>query len=159
MMSEVIRKELLVFALSILHGMGLTFWYDLLRIFRNVVSHGALLLAAEDFLFWLLAAFSTFVFTFQETDGVLRSYVSVGILLGALLYYTAVSRRLVGVVSRVLLYVKKVLGKICGDWKKRIEICVKRAYNRIRFMYCGSIARRGRGHDRKKTEEKAAKQK
>ncbi len=140
MMSEVIRQETAVFLLSVLHGAGLTFVYDLIRALRRAVGHSLTAVSAEDLLFWIAAGFSTFCFVFFRTDGVIRGYVAVGIALGAILYHFSISDPLLGVFSRIFVSIKRMIclvlrflswpvKKCCHFWQKTIEIVKKNGYN------------------------------
>ncbi len=141
-MSQVIRQETVVFLLSVLHGAGLTFLYDLIRSLRRAFRHSLPVVSAEDFLFWMTAGFLTFCLAFSETDGIIRGYVAVGIMLGAVLYHAAFSQLVVRTVSGFLKLVKhgvcllwKILSKpaekIWMKWKKVVVFTRKKAYNKI----------------------------
>ncbi len=173
MMSQVIRQETLVFLLSVLHGVSLTFLYDLLRALRRAFVHGLILLSLEDFLFWLFAGFLTFCLAFRNTDGVIRGYVAVGIALGAVLYHLTVSPLVLRGISGLLKLIRKAAGvirsvlskpvkKIWQIWKKTIEFARKKGYNASKMRknrHCGdsgedicekSRNKRGRRYGRKK---------
>lgn len=161
MMSRVIQQETVVFLLSVLHGIGLTFGYDLLRSLRRVFRHGVFAVSAEDFLFWLTAGFLTFCLAFFKTDGVIRGYVAAGIAIGAILYHYTVSSLVVRAVSGLLKGIKHIFclvwrilskpaRKIWLFWKKSIEFTRKKGYNVTKIRI-----RRGNSHGRKK---KAAQQ-
>ena len=122
MMSHVIQQETAVFLLSVVHGALLTLVYDFFRALRRVFCHSAAAVAAEDFIFWM-AAFLTFCLAFLKTDGVIRGYVAVGIVLGAVVYHVGpgkfvlrgmcfllrVAKRLGGLIGRG---VGKIYGKL-----------------------------------------------
>ena len=91
MMSDVIHQETVVFLLSVLHGAGLTFGYDVLRSLRRAFRHSMAAVSVEDFLFWLSAGFLTFCLAFFRTDGVIRGYVAAGMAIGAVLYHYTLS--------------------------------------------------------------------
>lgn len=159
MMSQVIRQETVVFLLSVLHGMILTFCYDLIRSFRRAFRHGLIAVSVEDFLFWLAAGFFTFCLAFFWTDGVIRGYVAAGIALGAVLYHYTASSFVVRGVSWLLKGIKrgiclvwhilsKPARKIWLFWKKSIEFARQKGYNVTK-----NRSRRGSGHGRK--EKKA----
>ena len=65
MMSSVIRQEMWIFLLSILHGIFLTLLYDLFRSLRRAFPHGIVLISLEDFFFWMAAGFLTFCLIFS----------------------------------------------------------------------------------------------
>lgn len=131
-MSQVIRQETVVFIQAILHGMKLTFLYDLIRIFRRIVRHSTLAVSAEDLLFWIVSGVLTFCFAFFRTNGVIRGYVAVGLILGVVFYHFSIS---------------PLIQKFCLFLKKRIEFAQKSRYNIFRKR------RRGNQHGKKKKNE------
>ncbi|MDY3251158.1 MAG: spore cortex biosynthesis protein YabQ [Candidatus Choladocola sp.] len=155
-MSRVISQEAAVFLLSVLHGAGLTFLYDLIRAFRRAVSHNLFVVSAEDFLFWLAAGFFTFCLAFSETDGVIRGYVAAGIAIGAVFYHFTFSGlivrgvswlfRLIGhSVSLLCRILAKPVEKIWIICKKIIEFARKKGYNVGRTKKrSGAVRPRGR---------------
>lgn len=141
-MSRVIQQETIVFLVSVLHGAGLTFFYDLLRALRRAFRHNLVVLSAEDFLFWVMAGFLTFCLAFLKTDGIIRGYVAVGIALGAVLYHAAFSRWVVGGVAGILKWIRRLAvrlwrilskpaEKIWAKWKKVVVFARKKAYNKF----------------------------
>lgn len=160
MMSEVIRQETIVFLLSVLHGAGLTFCYDLLRALRRAFAHGAAAVSVEDFLFWIAAGFLTFCFAFFRTDGVIRGYVAVGIAIGVILYHFSISSAIVFLFSRFFLLIRRLccrlwsllslpLKKTCRFWQKTIEIVGKNGYN----VFMKKIRGNCYGQKEKETEQ------
>lgn len=140
MMSEVIRQETIIFLFSVLHGTAMALLYDLIRAVRRAFQHKSAAVSMEDFLFWLTAGFLTFCFAFQNTDGVIRGYMAVGIGLGALWYHVTFSNRIVRYISWILCMEKraaaavvdtlsKPVKKIWQIWKKMIEFARKKGYN------------------------------
>ena len=81
-MSEVIRYEAWLLVLSLLTGAWLMVAYDLLRVFRLMIRHGALLMGIEDFFYWICAGLVTFKLLYEQNDGGLRAYVIAGVLGG-----------------------------------------------------------------------------
>ncbi|MCD7820307.1 MAG: spore cortex biosynthesis protein YabQ [Lachnospiraceae bacterium] len=165
-MSSVIRQETAVFLISILHGAALTFLYDFLRALRRCISHGLAALSLEDFLFWLLAGFLTFYLTFRETDGIIRGYVAVGILLGFFLYHLLLSCTVVALLTGLFRLLGRIVGlpcrilstavkKTCIFCKKRIEFARKSVYN-VKKYFTECKYKRGNqdGRTKKKTEQK-----
>lgn len=156
MMSQVIRQETMVFLLSVLHGIILTFCYDLIRSLRRAFRHGLAAVSIEDFLFWLAAGFLTFCLAFLWTDGVIRGYVAAGIAIGAVLYHYTASSFVVRGVSWFLKGIKRGVSlawrilskparKIWPFWKKIIEFARQKGYNVTKIRI-----RRGSGHGREK---------
>lgn len=155
MMSQVIRQETAVFLISILHGIGLTFIYDVIRALRRTWDHGLAAVSAEDFLFWMAAGFLTFCLAFSRTDGVIRGYVAAGIFLGVILYHFTVSSLVVTVFSKIFQFVRGVFCLFlrilsgparffCSFLKKVIEFIGKKGYNKFNKKI------RGNCHGKKK---------
>ena len=72
MMSGMIRQEAEFLLVSLLWGAALTAVYDVFRILRTAVRHASAVVAAEDFLYWIFAAFALFVLLVSMNDGNLR---------------------------------------------------------------------------------------
>lgn len=106
MMSQVILGELRVAGTAVFCGAVITIVYDLLRIFRRVISHGNLWIGIEDFVFWIWTALWVFSVLYRENDGNLRMYTIFAMVLGMILYHKTVSEPLVELTGRLL---KKLL--------------------------------------------------
>ena len=163
-MSGVIRHETQVFLLSVLHGIGLTLCYDLLRALRRAFAHTTAAVSAEDFLFWLAAGFLTFCLAFFHTDGVIRGYVAAGIAIGVILYHFTFRTPVVRGISWFLLSIKRAVSavfrvvsrpvkKICHFWKKIIEIGEKNRYNHFKKKLRG--IRYGRKAEKTKQQQQS----
>lgn len=107
MMSQVILGELRVVGVALLGGALITFVYDLLRIFRRVVSHGNLWIGVEDFVFWIWTALWIFSVLYRENDGSFRMYTIFAMMLGMICYHKTLSDPFVKVTGKIL---NKLLG-------------------------------------------------
>jgi len=112
MMSQVIVNELRVAAVALLSGAFITVVYDILRIFRRLISHGNFLIGIEDFLFWMWTAGWIFSVLYRENDGNLRMYTLLSMAVGMILYHKTLSGPLVGISGKVIKKLKKGLSKI-----------------------------------------------
>ena len=63
------HEELLFFCRAFWAGACLAAGYDLLRIFRRLVSHSPFLTGAEDILYWCCAGIYLFGMIYRENDG------------------------------------------------------------------------------------------
>ncbi len=106
MMSQVILGELRVAGAAVFCGAVITMVYDLLRIFRRVISHGNLWIGIEDFLFWIWTALWVFSVLYRENDGNLRMYTIFAMAFGMIVYHKTISEPLVEFTGKIL---KKVL--------------------------------------------------
>lgn len=78
-----IREEVLIFVQAFLVGAILCTVYLCLRIFRRIVKHGLLAVSVEDFFFWTASGCYLFVKIYRTSDGNIRWYFVLGVILGA----------------------------------------------------------------------------
>lgn len=93
--SESIFQEADFFAVSVMSGCFMVFLYDILRVFRKLVKHGAVFTALEDVIYWILAALFIFAMLYRKNDGLIRGFAIGGILIGMLFYNHFISPRTV----------------------------------------------------------------
>lgn len=115
-MNPSITIELQFFLISVLWGGILLAAYDVLRIFRRIIRHGAVLIAIEDLIYWLAASLFIFAMIFRENNGIIRGFSMIGMLLGSILYHFGISEILVNAVTKLLQTLlspfKAILGQI-----------------------------------------------
>lgn len=99
---------------ALLMGVFITFVYDLLRIFRRVVSHNTFWISVEDLLFWGFCAIEVFLLMYHLSNGTLRWFAVLGAVLGMVLYLKTVSGFLVKYVSLLMKGLFKALGRAVG---------------------------------------------
>ena len=112
--SESILTEVRFFLISILSGATLIFFYDIFRVLRRVIVHGAIWIAIEDFLYWFVCAVLFFAMLYQENDGLVRGFAMGGLFLGMLGYNHFVSPVILTYAVMILGFFIKILRKICG---------------------------------------------
>lgn len=83
--------ETMLFLQAVGIGAVLILCYDLLIAFRRVIAHHPVIVAAEDLLFWLAAALAVFSGLYCTNQGILRSFLFLGMILGALLCGSTIS--------------------------------------------------------------------
>ncbi len=101
-MNPAITIELQFFLISILWGAILLLAYDILRIFRRLIKHGAFLVAVEDLIFWVVASLFIFIMIFHKNDGIIRGFSIIGMLLGIILYHFSISEGLVKCITKLI---------------------------------------------------------
>ena len=103
------ENEFLLHAL--LMGIFITFVYDLLRIFRRILSHNSFFVSLEDLGFWIYCGAEVFLLMYRESNGMLRWFAVLGALLGMALYKKLISPFFVRYVSWILGKMMKGIGK------------------------------------------------
>lgn len=107
--STAICREAGFLGLAVLLGAGLFFLYDILRIFRRIVWHGAVWIGIEDLIYWLICTGAVFVMLYRGNDGMVRAFALGGVGIGMLLYYVLLSSL---VIKINVFVIKKVIGFI-----------------------------------------------
>ena len=121
MMSRVILEELKAAVAAFFSGAVITIVYDVIRIFRRLISHGNFLIGVEDFLFWMWAAFWIFSVLYRENDGNLWMYTLISMAAGMILYHKTLSGPIVGIFGKAIKKLKMAASKII----------MKLTYNRL----------------------------
>ena len=132
--SEGIFTEAVFLGISVLVGMGLFLLYDIFRIFRRIVPHGAIWIGVEDFCYWLLCTAAVFLMLYQENDGMIRGFAIGGVIFGMILYFFLLSRfvlkKILGIAGRITGFVtkpfrkigRKIISFLCKQLKKWIKM-------------------------------------
>lgn len=79
-----IRAEIAVFLLAVTAGGVARLSYHCIVCFREIVRHSLLVMGIEDILYWIGAAVYFFVQIYHTSDGVIRWYFILGVVLGAI---------------------------------------------------------------------------
>lgn len=101
-MSNAISGEFHFFIYAILTGGILSAVYDILRIFRRIYAHGFLLIAIEDFVYWLGSALYISYILLFENNGIIRWFFVLGLFIGMLIYNLTISHFLVTFFSKII---------------------------------------------------------
>lgn len=98
------------FIQAIFCGVFLSVVYDAIRVWRRIVIHRRVFwIGIEDILFWIFAGIRLFLLSFETRSGIVRGFLLIGAVLGALLYHLIFGRFLVNIVSKILKYPLKKL--------------------------------------------------
>lgn len=110
-MSALIGEEARFWLYAAALGAALLFLYDILRILRRAVPHGAGLVGFEDALYWLTSGCLIFAMLYHFNNGIIRWFAVFGMLVGMLLYHLTLSRVLVTYASRALRFLLRVFAR------------------------------------------------
>lgn len=80
-----IEKELSVFLQAALAGNLVYLAYLVIRVFRRIVRHKLFWVSLEDALFWIGTGFYLFTEIYQTSNGTIRWYFVLGVLVGGIL--------------------------------------------------------------------------
>ena len=89
-MNTYIFTEADFFLSSFILGILLMCFYDLIRMFRRIIAHKKLFMAAEDIIYWSIAGIIVFLLIFEKNSGILRVYEGLSLVTGMLLHINIV---------------------------------------------------------------------
>lgn len=105
-MSQQIVEESNFFLYSVCMGFVISFIYDIIRLFRNLVPHNSFFISIEDILFWIFTSIVQFLLLYKVNNGMVRWYSIAGALLGMILYIKSMGQYMVSFMSY---FIKKIL--------------------------------------------------
>jgi spore cortex biosynthesis protein YabQ len=95
--------------ITIAAGLIIGILFDIYRIIRGFNNPGNFITAAADILFWLFAAILIFIYFLFTTNGELRYYTVVAVIIGLIIYFKIISRVFVKTVRWGVYYILKLL--------------------------------------------------
>lgn len=149
--SNAVIHQSTLFIQSAVWGFCLAAAYDVLRILRRGIRHKKAAAAAEDILYWLVAAGVIYALLYQYDDGAIRSYTIFGMMGGMAIYSFAVSPWLVSVLGRGL-------KKIVNSFNRLLKKCMKpfrmnRSRRKERLVTAHGTAKENREENGEKPDE------
>lgn len=99
--------EIVLLAITIGFAMG--FFYDIIRIFRNIVFHGNILIHIEDIIYWIFMSIAIFLIILYVNNGEIRAFFVIGIILGMLFYFFTISKLFIKVSNKILFIIKRII--------------------------------------------------
>lgn len=107
--SQGIIEQGRLFVWGVASGAVLSFFYDLLRLWRRLIFHGQIWMAIEDVVFFLVSAIVGFQLLYPLSLGQLRVFLVLSIVVGALLYHKLLGIHFIRGGTKLIRSVKKAL--------------------------------------------------
>lgn len=133
--SDTIAQEGSLLFISLGFGILLMLGYDILRIFRRIIKHGAILMAVEDAIYWIACALGIFAMLYQENDGLLRWFVLAGIALGMLMENSWISPWVIKIFVKILSFLIErwlKIWKVVGKPGKKVFFFFRKQLKKLR---------------------------
>lgn len=80
-----IHEEMTAFLMAVISGVIVRMFYQCITCFRKLIKHNHFAIEIEDFIFWIGSAVYVFVQIYHTTNGGVRWYFVLGIVIGALI--------------------------------------------------------------------------
>ena len=103
------HNQVYVFLIFILNGFLIGLLFDTFRILRKSFKTSNFITNIQDIAFWILSGLLLIYSIFTFTDGYLRLYIFIGILLGYILYLLIFSKIYISFSVYIILFIKKII--------------------------------------------------
>lgn len=111
-MENAIILQLYSFLIYFISGILIGIFFDIFRALRKSFATPDIITYLEDILFWLFTGFFLLVVLFYFSNGEIRIYHIIGLLLGATFYIISISRFFIKVNVFILTFIKNMISYI-----------------------------------------------
>ena len=115
-------KILLIFNIT---GLLIGFLFDFFRIQRKVIKTNDFITYIQDILFWIISGIIVIISMVKFTDGEIRSYMILGIIVGIVLYFVSISKYIMAISMNIVHFFTRILSFLVYPLKKIHEIIKK----------------------------------
>lgn len=102
-------------------GILLGILFDLFRIQRKIVRTNQYLTVFQDVIYGIISGFLVFYIIKNYTNGDIRLYMFMNLLLGVFIYLTGLSKHFIAIFVWIINPIKKILTKIVKKFMKILE--------------------------------------
>ena len=114
--------QLLSFLRAVVLGVLLCVLYDFIKSARLTVNFSDIAIFLQDIIYSLVASFITFIFLLSVTNGEMRGYVILGILVGFILSRITLSRLLCKFIKLIFGGVKRIFGAVSKGFYTKFDL-------------------------------------
>lgn len=111
-MNEMVNTQTYLFLVCIQIGILMGIFYDLIRLWRNIIKHPHFIIQIEDLIYWLICAGFGFYTIYTHNYGDIRPFVFIGMILGGIFYFNTFSIIFMKVALWVINTIKKCIRKL-----------------------------------------------
>ena len=101
-----------LFLIFTLNGVLIGLLFDTFRILRKSFKTKDFITYIEDILFWILTGLLLLYSIFTFSNGEIRLYMFMGVLIGCILYMLLISNYFIKINVKIMMILKKIIGKI-----------------------------------------------
>lgn len=112
-----ITNQAYLFLVFILVGIIIGLLFDFFRILRRSFSTKDFVTYVEDILFWILAGFILLYSICTFSNGEIRLFMVLGIVIGILIYIVTFSSFVIKVNVNIITFIKRILGGVFSKIK------------------------------------------
>ena len=103
-----IDSQIKIFAIFILDGLLIGLLFDFFRIVRKAIKTSNLITYIQDITFWILTGILIIYTIFVYNDGQIRLYMFLAILIGVIIYFITISKKIFNISLKFIELFKKL---------------------------------------------------
>lgn len=130
-MENVILTQLYSFLIYLVSGIIIGLFFDIFRILRKSFCTPDFITYIEDILFWLITGFFLILVLFNFSNGQIRIYNLIGLIIGCVIYMLLISKFFIKINVALIIFLKNIVYKIL----KFILFPIKFIYKIIRKIF------------------------
>lgn len=108
-MENTIAMQLYSLVIFVICGIAIGIFFDIFRILRKSFKTPDIVTYIEDIIFWILSGMFFLFVLFKVSNGQIRSYVVIGLILGILLYMFTISKHFIKISVNIINILKKII--------------------------------------------------
>ena len=120
-----VTNQAYLFLVFTINGILIGLLFDIFRILRRSFKTSDLITYFQDILFWILTGIILLYSIFTFSNGEVRFYMFLGVFLGCLIYMLAISKYFININVKIIITIKKIIGKIISIILFPIKIILK----------------------------------
>ena len=117
-----------------LTGICIGLLFDFFRIQRKVLKTCDFITYIQDILFWIVSGLIIIFVIMKYTNGKIRIYMVLGIILGILIYFLIISKYIMKIFVCILSFLLNIIGKLLFPIKKIYKIIKKSWKNKNNML-------------------------
>ena len=111
-MENAVLEELYSFLIYLTSGIIIGVFFDIFRILRKSFHTPDFITYIEDILFWIFTGFFLLFILFQFSNGEIRIYNIIGLLIGSIFYLLSISKFFIKINVFIVTFIKNIVYKI-----------------------------------------------
>lgn len=134
-MSAEVVNESIFWLYCFLTGIIITVTYDILRVFRRIMTHPYGLVAIEDILFWMFVSVVLFLLLYHMNNGTLRWFAALGLFAGMYFYKKIFADSLVVFMSTIINYILHLVVRLITPPLKLVKCLFFKGFRTVRSRF------------------------
>lgn len=126
--------QLYSFLIYLVSGIIIGIFFDVFRILRKSFHTSDLLTYIEDIIFWIITGLFLLFVLFQISDGEIRIYNIIALLLGGILYLLTMSKIFIKINVKIMTFIKSLLHNIVLIPLKGLFFIIKKLFTPFTFF-------------------------